>query len=115
MNPRVQSVCPQNPFLLNLLFRNGERRVFDCSPLLDMPCMENLRDSEYFHKAFVRLGTVGWPDGEDICPDELYECSRILPTREDEDRYGESSLPSPAVAEPPEPCYTSDLPKQDNP
>lgn len=75
MNPRVANVLPLTDFRLELTFRNGEKGIFDCRPHLEMPCMENLRDPAYFSRATVCRGTVVWPEGEDICPDELYECS----------------------------------------
>lgn len=81
MNPRVKNVIPLRGYILDLTFDNGERRRFDCSAHLHYECMAALKDVSYFNQPFVRYGTVGWPEGEDICPDELYECSEPLPLK----------------------------------
>lgn len=76
MNPRVQSVNPENEYKLRLTFTNGEVRIYDCSPLLDFGVFKELRDAAYFCQVRTALGTVVWPNEQDICPDTLYEDSR---------------------------------------
>lgn len=75
MNPRIKQVVPVTGYKLDLTFDNGERRLFDCSTHLQYECMTALKDIAYFNKTLIRYGTVGWPNGEDLCSDELYECS----------------------------------------
>ena len=36
---------------------------------------EKLKNREYFNKVFVRGTTVEWPNGEDVCPENLYNDS----------------------------------------
>lgn len=72
MNPRVSEVIPTDNYQLRLAFTNGERRVYDCSELLDFGVFRELRDKNYFKQASVLHGTVVWPHEQDICPDTLY-------------------------------------------
>jgi len=73
MNPRVQSVIPEKGYRLRLTFTNGEKGIYDCSPLLDLGVFTELRDPGYFRQARAAHGTVVWPHEQDICPDTLYE------------------------------------------
>ena len=75
MNPRIKSISPSKNYMLDLVFTNGEKRVYDCSPLLDFGVFKELRDRRYFKQARVEYGTVVWPHEQDICPDTLYEDS----------------------------------------
>jgi hypothetical protein len=77
MNPRVQSVTTSNNYHLSIIFSNGENRVFDCSPLLDFGVFKELKNKQYFSQARVEYGTVAWPHEQDICPDTLYEDSKM--------------------------------------
>ena len=72
MNPRISGVRPTDGYKLDLVFDNGERRIFDCASLLDFGVFEELVDSNYFRKVGVRDGTIVWPHEQDICPDTLY-------------------------------------------
>ena len=76
MNPRVQSVNPEDGYKLRLTFANGEVRIYDCSHLLDFGVFKELREVAYFRQVRAALGTVVWPHEQDICPDTLYEDSR---------------------------------------
>jgi hypothetical protein len=72
MNPRVKAVTAVDGYKLSLLFSNGERKIFDCSKLLDIGVFRELRNTNYFKKVRVEYGTVVWPHEQDICPDTLY-------------------------------------------
>ena len=76
MNPRVKSVSPEDGYKLRLTFTNGEVRVYDCSHLLDFGVFKELREVAYFRQVHAALGTVVWPNEQDICPDTLYEDSQ---------------------------------------
>ena len=75
MNPRVKTVVPIADYRLNLIFSNGEERIYDCSHLLNFGVFQELQNLEYFKKVSVQYGTVVWPHEQDICPDTLYEDS----------------------------------------
>lgn len=72
MNPRVKTVTPTDDYKLLLTFTNGERGIYDCSPLLDFGVFQELREEGYFEQVTVVDGTVAWPHDQDICPDTLY-------------------------------------------
>ncbi len=72
MNPRVQEVIPKKDYNLLVVFKNGERKLYDCKPLLDFGVFQELNDLNYFFKAKAEHGTVVWPHEQDICPDTLY-------------------------------------------
>ena len=56
-----------------LRFDNGETRIYDAAPLLDLPVFRALRDPAYFRRVSLAFGTVRWPDEQDLSPDSLYE------------------------------------------
>ena len=79
MSPRVMEVLPQPDHKLLLSFDNGEWRLFDVRPLLDMKAFEPLRSEKFFKLAGVAYGTVVWPNDIDYCPDTLYAQSVPCP------------------------------------
>ena len=81
MNPRVKSVEPLSDHKLFITFTNDEVGVYDCSDLLDFGVFRQFRDEGYFQSARAEHGTVVWPNGQDICPDTLYEESEKLSAR----------------------------------
>ena len=72
MNPRVISVKPMNNYKLDLIFDNGEERIYDCSSHLDFGVFKELKDKKYFQQVKCKSGTVVWTHNQDICPDTLY-------------------------------------------
>jgi hypothetical protein len=72
VNPRVKAVTASSNYKLIIKFTNGERGIYDCSPLLDFGVFKELKDENYFKKATAWDGTVTWPHEQDICPDTLY-------------------------------------------
>ncbi|MBL7661470.1 DUF2442 domain-containing protein [bacterium] len=80
MNPRVVSVKANDDYTLVLVFTNGETRIFDAANLLDTGVFKALKDITQFRQAAVAYGTVIWPGEIDLCPDTLYEDSKLLAT-----------------------------------
>ena len=72
MNPRVSKVFPTDDYKLELVFKNGEHGLYDCSGLLNFGVFRELKDLHYFKQVRVLDGTVVWPHEQDICPDTLY-------------------------------------------
>ena len=70
MLPRVSSVETLPDYSMIITFKNGERKLFDAKPLLNLPAYKNL--SKVFSSARVEYGTVVWPHDIDISPDTLY-------------------------------------------
>ena len=82
MNPRVKSVRALPEHRLELLFENGELKKFDVTPYLTKGMFKELNEKDYFKRVKPFMGTVQWPNGQDFCPDTLYECSMQLSTTE---------------------------------
>ncbi|MFH1862292.1 MAG: DUF2442 domain-containing protein [bacterium] len=75
MNPRITEVIPTDNYKLRLVFTNGERKIYDCSGLLNFGVFQELQDKNYFKQVKILHGTVVWPHEQDICPDTLYLAS----------------------------------------
>ena len=72
MNPFVMSVRTQDDYVLDLLFDNGERRLFDVKPYLTLGVFARLQNLALFRSARVVSGSVEWPDDLDLSYDTLY-------------------------------------------
>ena len=72
LRPTAINVKPLNDFCLEIEFDNGESKIFDVKPYIKGDFYGKLADPEYFASAKVDGFTVVWPDGQDICPDDLY-------------------------------------------
>ena len=72
MNPRVKEVVPNNDYTINIVFDNGEEKVFDVKPFLDKGIFKELRDTNIFKSAKPFMGSIQWKHGQDFCPDTLY-------------------------------------------
>jgi hypothetical protein len=73
MNPRVKAVRPNPDYTITLEFANGEVRRFDVKPYLDRGFFQELKDLSAFNSVKPNLGSVQWQNGQDFCPDTLYE------------------------------------------
>ena len=73
MNPRPVSVKPLDGYRLLITFQNDEQKIFDVSPLLDMPMYQKLKNKGFFSLAKADGMCVFWNDEIDICPDMAYE------------------------------------------
>jgi len=86
MNPRVQAVKPNTDYTLTLTFTNGEVRMFDVKPYLQIGIFQELQDKGLFSSVKPYLGSIQWKNGQDFCPDTLYidsiPASHPLPTEE---------------------------------
>ena len=78
LGPRVRSVGVMPGHMLALTFTNGERRVYDATPLLEWPAYRSLKNDALFSSARVEYGSVCWPGDIDCCPDRLYRDSKPI-------------------------------------
>jgi transcriptional regulator with XRE-family HTH domain len=74
----VKDVEAKEDYTLCLTFANGERKIYDAKPLLQIELYENLKNPAFFMQAHVECGTVVWNDDLDIAPEHLYECSTLI-------------------------------------
>ncbi|MDM8521420.1 DUF2442 domain-containing protein [Anaerolineales bacterium HSG6] len=73
MNPRIKKVKPNSNYTITLIFTNEEIKVFDVKPYLDKGIFKELKELRYFNSVKPSLGSVQWENGQDFCPDMLYE------------------------------------------
>jgi hypothetical protein len=74
MAPGVKAAIPLEPFVVRVVFADGEVRDVDIEPLLDGPVFGPLRDRAMFERVSVdEVGdTITWPTGADLDPDVIY-------------------------------------------
>ncbi len=72
MNPRVKKVKPNYDYTITLTFMNGEVRVFDVKPYLEIGIFRELKEKSMFNSVKPFLGSIQWQNGQDLCPDTLY-------------------------------------------
>lgn len=80
MNPYVKKVQPLDDYLLEVMFENGECKIFDVKPYLFHGIFVRLQNSALFQAARVVAGSVEWPGGVDLSYDTLYLESRPIPS-----------------------------------
>ena len=68
---------PLDDYSLLLEYKTGERKRFDVRPYISGTFMGKLADVDYFKTARLEYDGwfVGWPGGQDLGPDDLYEFS----------------------------------------
>lgn len=75
MIPHVLDVVALADQRLQLRFDTDEVRVFDLRPYLSLGRFGLLADQALFRQARVAFGTVEWPQGLDLDPEDLYALS----------------------------------------
>lgn len=75
LRPTAIEVKPLENYELLLKFDNGEIKIFDVKPYINGAWYGELNNKNYFQSASVDGFTVVWPNGQDLCPDELYYSS----------------------------------------
>ena len=64
MNPYVSNVCPLDDYRLEVMFENGERRIFDVKPDLQRGVFVRLQNRATFQAArwwpAQSSGPAGW-------------------------------------------------------
>jgi hypothetical protein len=74
MAPDVKAAIPLEPYVVRVLFADGEVRDVDLEPLLSGPVFGPLRERSMFQRVAVdEVGeTIVWPTGADLDPDVIY-------------------------------------------
>ena len=75
LRPTAEKVFPEQDYVLRIIFNNGEEKYFDVKPYIKGTWYGMLKDEMYFKRVKTDGFTVVWPEGQDLCPDELYEMS----------------------------------------
>lgn len=63
---------------MEVIFENGEHRVFDLKPYLERGVFARLRNQATFQAVRVVAGSVEWPGEVDLSHDTLYLDSRLI-------------------------------------
>jgi hypothetical protein len=74
MAPAISSVVALEPYVVRVVFVDGEVRDVDIEPLLDGPVLATLRDRDEFRGVAVdgETGVVAWPNGADLDSEVVY-------------------------------------------
>ena len=72
LRPTVIKVIPCDNYNLSLEFDNGEIKSFDVKPYIKGSWYGKLSNKPYFSAVKPNGFNIEWPDGQDICPDDLY-------------------------------------------
>jgi hypothetical protein len=72
MNPRIKAVKALDNFLLEIEFKNNERKLFDVKPYINIGVFIELQNPEYFKLVKVNGPSIACPNEQDFCPDTLY-------------------------------------------
>jgi len=78
LRPTAVKVIPKDNYILEITFDNGEVKLFDVKPYIQGEWYSQLADYSYFKSVSVDGFTVAWANGQDICPDELYDLSKWI-------------------------------------
>lgn len=81
LRPTAVKVTPEKNYFLNIVFDNGEEKIFDVNPYIQGSWYGELKDINYFNRVGTDGFTVVWPNGQDICPDDLYYFSKNIKKR----------------------------------
>ena len=71
----VKDVKPLENYHLLLKFENGEERVFDVKPYLEIGKFQELKDENLFKTVKVCFDSIEWANQLDLDPELLYEKS----------------------------------------
>ena len=75
LRPTAISVSPERDYMLKVMFDNGKTGIFDVKPYIQGEWYGQLADEVYFRGVKTDGFTVVWPNGQDLCPDELHTMS----------------------------------------
>lgn len=78
MRPKAIDVKPLKNYMIEVVFDNGEIKIFDVKPYLKFKLFEELEDENKFKKVKIAGLSIEWENGADICPDELYNNSKKI-------------------------------------
>lgn len=75
---RVKSVTPLAGHRIQLQFSDGNRGIYDMTPLLNSGVFQALQDDLLFSQVHVSFGVVTWNDDIDLSSERLWtDCEPI--------------------------------------
>lgn len=73
--PSLKEAIARDDFKIELIYENGEKKMYDFKDNLEHPFYQALKDVKLFSKVHVIQGELVWESGQDFCPNTLYEKS----------------------------------------
>jgi hypothetical protein len=80
METELKDVKAKSDYTLILTFNNGEIKVFDMKPYLNLGIFKELKDLKLFKSVRKSFDTVEWPNEADLDPEILYNESKAIAT-----------------------------------
>jgi len=80
METELKNVKAGLDYTLILTFDNGEVKVFDMKPYLNLGIFKELKDLKLFKSVRMSFDTVEWPNEADMDPEILYHESKAIVT-----------------------------------
>ena len=74
----VKSVKPLDEYKLLLKFENGEEKIFDMTPYLDIGKLSELKNKSLFDSVSICFDSIKWANHLDIDPEILYQKSLVV-------------------------------------
>ncbi|MEG1972921.1 MAG: DUF2442 domain-containing protein [Oscillospiraceae bacterium] len=69
----VTAVKVLEDMMLLVTFNNNEKRLYDCTELLNKPAFQPLKDAAIFENPTIGNGVVSWDNENiDIAPESMY-------------------------------------------
>lgn len=78
MRPKAIKVKPIENYMLEIVFDNGEMKLFDVKLYLKFKQFKELEKENEFRKVRIAGLSIEWENGADICHDELYYNSKKI-------------------------------------
>lgn len=72
MYPLLIEAKPISSLKLELIYKNGEKRIIDMERYMISDFFRQLKNWEYFKQVKVKGEVVVWPNEQDIAPETLY-------------------------------------------
>ena len=73
MYPAVTNAQPKENYHLLLTFENGEKRIFDMKPYLEIGIFQFLKNQKVFNSVRVVFDSIEWVNEADFDPEILYQ------------------------------------------
>ena len=76
ITPDIIEVKALRDYYIYLKFKTGEEKVYDMTKCIEeIEYYKKLKERKYFENVKPRGETVEWENGEDVCPENLYDDS----------------------------------------
>lgn len=71
MIPDVIDIQILPEYKIKVTLSNGKTGIFDVTPYLDRGVFTELKNYDYFKRAWIEYGTIVWPHEQDFSPETI--------------------------------------------